>query len=127
MCISRAQSQYFTALVQAFWHVDLPVGFCGGNITLQLLHVFAQLSFKMSFGCVLWESLWFAWHLQGLTPQSCRLLCLLADLFLFGLCSLQPIGYALAKQFGSRAESVTFSCLHARSYHRRGRLKSFLR
>lgn len=50
-----------------------------------------------------------------------------SDLFLFGLCSFQQIGYALAKQFGSSAPSVTFSCLHMRSYHRRGRLKSFQR
>lgn len=50
-----------------------------------------------------------------------------SDLFLFGLCSLQQIGYALAKQFGRSAASVTFSCPHTRSYHSRGRLKSFLR
>lgn len=36
--------RYSTALVQTFWHMGLPVGFCGGSFLLQLQQVFAQLS-----------------------------------------------------------------------------------
>lgn len=50
-----------------------------------------------------------------------------SDLFLFGLCSLQQIGYVLARQLGISAASVTFNCPHTRSNLSRGWLKAFLR
>lgn len=50
-----------------------------------------------------------------------------SSLFLFGLCSLQQIGYVLARQLGISAASVTFNCPHTGSNLSRGLLKAFLR
>ena len=76
--LGKHSPRRFTALVQTFWHVNLPVGFCGGSIMLQLLHVSVQLSLIVPFRCVLLGSQWSAWCLQGFVPQSRSLLCLSA-------------------------------------------------
>lgn len=109
--LGEQRTRYFTALVQACWHVDLPAGFCGGSIVLQLLHLYHSWCLSGVF----------CQGPQGLpaAPRLCATITQLdlpfsSDLFLFGLCSLQQIGYALAKQFSRSAASVTFSCPHTR-------------
>lgn len=116
--------RYFTALVQAFWH-------------MHLLQIFVVEALCFSFSMCITPGA--CQVCSGRVPRACLVpprLCatitqlalpLSSDLFLFGLCSLQQIGYALAKRFGRSAASVTFSCPHTRLYHSKGRLKSFLR
>lgn len=121
------QSQTFHSLGAGILAHGVACRFLGGSIVLHFLSVFVKLPLcafqvcpvRVPRLCLVPPRLWTT--LTQFVPTFN------SDLFLFGLCSLQQIGYVLARQLGISTASVTFNCPHGRSDLSRGRFKAFLR